>query len=357
MTFSGYHDQQHRGGGALIVNRANEALLLLRGNASRNDRGLWSQPGGAIDKEDATPETAVQREILEELGVHIRIERFLTTTCHSDQERQWLAYSYLGQLEEGQIRRCEPEKHESIGWFHLDQLPENLNRVTREAVDAYQASSRSEVDTGLLVFDMDGTLLLGTTANLELARILGAEGMVLELERSYHAGIIDNHTYASRILDMYSQLSADHVEDAFRRAPKLNGLRELVGWAQARGVAVAVLTTGPEFFASKFTEHFQFDHVLGGVFPVHEGTIEMSSCNVLRDADKPERASELCERLGVRTSRCIVVGDSRSDVPLFGAFKNSIALNCNEILLGRARYYLRTRFAPDLIPAVTHVLR
>lgn len=357
MTFSGYHDRQHRGGGALIVNEANEALLLLRGAGSRNDRGLWSQPGGAIDEHDATPEEAVQREILEELGVHIRIERFLTTTCHSDEECQWLAYSYLGELKQGQATRREPEKHKSIGWFHLDRLPANLSQVTREAVDAYQAARKGEKIGGLLVFDMDGTLLLGTTANLELARILGAENMVLELERGYHAGLIDNHTYASRILDMYSQLSADHVEAAFQDTPLLHGLRDLVSWARARGVQVAVLTTGPAFFASKFTEHFQFDHVLGGVFPVHQGMIEMSACSVLRDADKPVHATALCTRLGVAANRCVVVGDSRSDLALFGLFENSIALNSDEILLGKARYYLRTRFAPDLIPAVTHLLR
>ncbi|MFS8070023.1 MAG: HAD-IB family phosphatase [Byssovorax sp.] len=357
MTFLGYHDQVHRGGGALILNRANEALLLLRGAASRNDRGLWSQPGGAIDEGDPTPEAAVRREILEELGVDVRIKRFLTTTCHSDQDRQWLAYSYLGHVEAGQARRREPEKHESIGWFPLDQLPENLSHVTRDAVDAYQASEGREVCAGVLVFDMDGTLLPGTTANLELARILGAERMVLELERSYHAGLIDNHTYASKILDMYGQLSADHVEDAFQRAPKLNGLRELVGWARARGIQVAALTTGPAFFASKFTEHLEFDHVMGGVFPVHTGAIEMSSCNVLRDADKPERASELCGRLGIGANRCVVVGDSRSDLALFDTFKSSIALNWDKILAGRARYYLKTRFAPDLIPAVAHLLR
>ena len=37
------------GCGALIINEDQEVLLLLRGGQSRNDIGLWSQPGGEID--------------------------------------------------------------------------------------------------------------------------------------------------------------------------------------------------------------------------------------------------------------------------------------------------------------------
>lgn len=356
MSFLGYESRLRRGGGALIVNRAGEALLLLRGAASRNDRGLWSQPGGAIADEDATPEAAIEREVLEELGVRIRIQRFLTTTCHGDTDCQWLAYSYLAHLLEGEARRREPEKHTSMRWFPLDRLPGNLNRVTRDAVRAYKLPRVHGGDKGLLVFDMDGTLLPGTTANLELGRVLGAEHVVLGLEVEYRSGIIDNPTYASRILDLYGRLSPEHVEDAFRRAPKLSGLRELVSWAEARRVQVAVLTTGPEFFARKFVEHFRFNHVIGGMFPVHRGPLDISACDVLRDGDKPRRAEALCARLGISESRCVVVGDSRSDVALFARFQGSIALNHDHTLHGRARYYLRTLFAPDLIPAIAHLL-
>lgn len=356
MSFAGYDGRLRRGGGALILNHAEEALLLLRGAASRNDRGLWSQPGGAIDDDDTTPESAVEREILEEIDVRIRVERFLTTTCHSGEDCRWLAYSYLARMEEGFARRREPEKHASMRWFPLDRLPENLNQVTREAVRAYRLPQLHRSGHGLLVFDMDGTLLPGTTANIELGRILGAEDMVRDLEIGYRSGLIDNRAYASRILGLYSRLSADQIEDAFQRAPKLAGLRELVGWAHARGIEVAVLTTGPAFLACKFADQLGFDHVIGGLFPVHRGPIELSICDVVRDADKPERAETLCTRLGVSRSRCVVIGDSRSDVALFAKFQGSIALNYDESLHGKARYYLRTRFAPDLIPAIAHML-
>ena len=37
------------GCGALIVNKNDEFLLLKRGNSAKNDREIWSQPGGAVE--------------------------------------------------------------------------------------------------------------------------------------------------------------------------------------------------------------------------------------------------------------------------------------------------------------------
>jgi phosphoserine phosphatase len=155
---------------------------------------------------------------------------------------------------------------------------------------------------------------------------------------------------------MYGQIQPDHVEEAFKNTAKLEGLTELVAWAKHHGINIAVLTTGPEFFARRFIQYFGFDHVVGSMFPVHEGTIELDACQVVRDADKPEHATSLCQRLNVRPLDCVVVGDSRSDVELFQIFTNSIALNYSVVLAGKARYYLRSLFAQDLIPALASML-
>jgi phosphoserine phosphatase len=357
MIFSGYKEQLRRGGGALIVNRDNDVLLLLRSAGARNDKGLWSQPGGAIDG-DATPVEAVRREILEEIGATIRIQRFLTTTSHYDEDCQWLAYSYLGHLEEEAARCCEPDKHDSLCWFPLAALPANLNQVTREAVQVYQSYTTPGPAhcSKLVVFDMDGTLLPGTTANLELARVLGQESMVRGLETAYHAGMLDNHRYAECILAMYTLLRPDHVEEAFANAPKLQGLEDLIIWAKVHGIRIAVLTTGPEFFARKFIELYGFDDVAGSLFPVHEGEIKLGACRVIRDADKPVHATSLCQRMKIDVRSCVALGDSRSDLALFRSFPNSIALNYHPVLAGEAKHYLRTRFAPDLIPALASML-
>lgn len=59
------------GVGAVIVDDQGRVLLIQRGTEPR--KGLWSIPGGLVELGEGLPE-AVQREVLEETGLHIRPE-------------------------------------------------------------------------------------------------------------------------------------------------------------------------------------------------------------------------------------------------------------------------------------------
>lgn len=357
MAFNGYESNLRRGCGALIINERSEVLLVRRGSGSRNDVGQWSQPGGAIDP-TLPPEASVHREIMEEIGVKITLSSFLTTTHHWDKSGPWLAYSYLATLLEGTPGLLEPRKHDSLGWFPLEDLPHPLNLVTQDSVHAYRRLLASQDDSieGLVVFDMDGTLLPDTMANLELARALGQEPRIIDLERGYSSGVLDSTAYAQAVLEMYSQLTPDIINKAFHAAPKLNGLRDIVDWCHRMGLRTAVITTGPEFFARGFVTHYGVDDVRAAFFPLDATSLRLDDCLLVHDVDKPVLAKQLCDKYGVHISRCIVVGDSRSDVSLFQAFPQSVALNFSSALEGQARYYLRTSCILDLIPAIETLL-
>jgi phosphoserine phosphatase len=45
----------------------------------------------------------------------------------------------------------------------------------------------------LIFFDLDGTLLPGTTASLEIARATGTTAQLLDLERAFSAGQCTTH--------------------------------------------------------------------------------------------------------------------------------------------------------------------
>lgn len=126
------------GGGALIFNDKGEVLLLKRTAKTKNQAGQWSKPGGSIEFGEKV-EDAIIREIKEEVGVDIELTKFLNYVddiMESDRQH-WITFNFLGKVVGGKLENLEPEKHEEIKWFALNNLPEKLNKNTRESIEIY----------------------------------------------------------------------------------------------------------------------------------------------------------------------------------------------------------------------------
>lgn len=125
------------GCGALIVNDKQETLLLKRSLKSKNGSGFWAQPGGRVEYGERI-EDAVIREVKEEIGVDIELKEFLGFVEHifTPEKEHWITFNYLAKIIGGEEKNVEPEKHDEIRWFKLNELPENLT-YTIEAVNEY----------------------------------------------------------------------------------------------------------------------------------------------------------------------------------------------------------------------------
>ena len=73
--------------------------------------------------------------------------------------------------------------------------------------------------TSLFVFDMDGTLLPGSTASLELAAALDALDDLHALEAGFLAGDLDTRGFAAAVHDLFGGLRAEQVGARLRRLP------------------------------------------------------------------------------------------------------------------------------------------
>lgn len=68
------------GCGAVILNNKNQILLQRRGSNSKNRKGFWTIPGGALEYGEMFT-AALLREVQEEIGTSVAIDRFL---CYYD---------------------------------------------------------------------------------------------------------------------------------------------------------------------------------------------------------------------------------------------------------------------------------
>lgn len=107
-----------------VIVRDGKILLGLR---HYHDVSLWVAPGGRCDPGEL-PETAVIREVEEEIGVtDARIVRELGEYpgAYADEAGRDIVHVFKVVTDQ-EPKLMEPEKFETWKWFGLDELPENL---------------------------------------------------------------------------------------------------------------------------------------------------------------------------------------------------------------------------------------
>ncbi|MEV0317514.1 HAD family hydrolase [Streptomyces sp. NPDC050658] len=189
----------------------------------------------------------------------------------------------------------------------------------------------------LHLFDLDGTLLHGTAAPVEISRQLGLDAEIAELERDFVAQRIDSPQYAVRVRALWADLTDAQVTAAFEGAPWLSGIQDT--WAEIRegGDYCAVISLSPSFFVERLLG-WGAHAAHGSRFPSVPFTEPVNPAGILNAAAKVKIADRLCEEFGVGRSDCIAYGDSLSDLELFGAVPVSVAVNADQRLVGLATH-------------------
>ncbi|MFG2882925.1 HAD family hydrolase [Streptomyces sp. NPDC048297] len=189
----------------------------------------------------------------------------------------------------------------------------------------------------LHLFDLDGTLLHGTTAPVEISRQLGREAETVALDRAIAEGRIGPPEYATRVHDLWADLTEAQVRAAFEAAPWLARIREV--WAEIRntGDYCAVVSLSPSFFVERLLG-WGAHAAYGSRFPSVPFTEPVDPAGVLSAPAKVTIADRLCAELGVARADCVAYGDSQSDRDLFAAVPVSVAVNADAHLTGVATH-------------------
>ncbi|MFJ7207823.1 HAD family hydrolase [Streptomyces sp. NPDC098789] len=196
--------------------------------------------------------------------------------------------------------------------------------------------------TRLHLFDLDGTLMFGSAAPVEISRQLGLGAEIAELERAFGAREIGPQEFSVGVHTLWTQLTPTHVRAAFDGAPWIEGIREV--WQEIResGDYCAVVSLSPSFFVELLLE-WGAHAAHGSVFPEVPFTRPVDVTGILTPEGKLEVADRLCARFGVSRSDCVVYGDSMTDAVLFGALPVSVAVNARPQVAALATYVYEGR--------------
>lgn len=123
------------GCGAFILR--DERLLLIR-RVKAPEAGCWGLPGGKVDLFETAAQAAM-REVREEVGLETVAGPLLCVVDQIDRVAgtHWVAPVYRVASVQGEPHLCEPHKHDGLGWFALDALPQPLTIATQVAVQAF----------------------------------------------------------------------------------------------------------------------------------------------------------------------------------------------------------------------------
>lgn len=121
------------GCGAWIQDSDSRVLLVKR--LREPEAAHWGIPGGKLDLFE-TLEACTTREILEELGVSIAIDRLLCVVDQIDEDngQHWVAPVFLAKIKSGSPTIMEPEALSQWAWFDVSALPEPLTAATRRSL-------------------------------------------------------------------------------------------------------------------------------------------------------------------------------------------------------------------------------
>lgn len=205
---------------------------------------------------------------------------------------------------------------------------------------------------GVVFFDVDGTLVPGTTSTRYLARWLGHLDDLVAAEDGYAAGELSNHEVCVRDARGWRGHLVTDVESWLDGLPLVTGIAETVAWCRAHRLEPHLATLAWEPVGHYLTDRFGFAGACGPRLATAHGRYTGEVERSFDEHDKLASAVAVAAKVGVPLSACAAVGDSRSDLPLFAAVGLPVAFNATPTAQRAARHVVE---GDDLTAVLPHL--
>ena len=185
--------------------------------------------------------------------------------------------------------------------------------------------------------------MLGTSVCLHLAEKFGHFEHLQQLEARYVNGAISNAQIADGICPYYAGQSLDAIEAHLSSVPIINGVPTVLATLAAKGIESIICTVTWRFAAQILARRYGFVDASGCEMDIDENGVLIGRVSKYFDEfDKLDFVKAYCSERQIPLSQVFAVGDSRSDIPLFGAVGFSVALNATDAAKAAASAAIET---------------
>lgn len=209
---------------------------------------------------------------------------------------------------------------------------------------------------GAVFFDVDGTLVPGTTSSTYLAEYIGHRDVVANAERAYADGTMTNQQVSVIDAAGWAGTSEAQVVEWLVDLPLVAGIEATVAWCWENGLAPMLATLAWEPVGRFLTDRFGFHSFCGPQLKAVAGLYTGGADLDFDEYNKRDFAVNQALQLGVSLKQCAAVGDSRSDLPLFAQVGLSIAFNATPAAIEAATEKVSGDDLRLVIPALSKLL-
>jgi phosphoserine phosphatase len=201
----------------------------------------------------------------------------------------------------------------------------------------------------LVSFDMDGTLIRGTSAATFMAARLDHAAEAAELERLYELGQLSAPEFAEAVARRFVGLRISEVERHFEELPLIGGIAQTVAALRRRDIPCVISTVSYGFYAGVLMRRFGFDGHCGSVMDELGGVLQGRMHAHCTPDDKKCFVEAFAAARGIPMAAVAHVGDSISDLPLFSAVGRAVALNATPAARAAAHHAIDTENLEDVL--------
>jgi phosphoserine phosphatase len=205
----------------------------------------------------------------------------------------------------------------------------------------------------LACFDLDGTLVRGTTICQHLGDFFGHGAVVRDLARAYAIGRIGFRELAEKDAEFYRGRSTRHIASALESLPLIMGIEQTMSRLRENRLKVLLTTITWSFAARIIAQRFRLDGWSGTIMgETNEGLLSGSVELHFDEFAKRRFVENYCLNGGISLNNVFAVGDSTSDIPLFEVVGHSIALNATDLARKTSSCSLDTDNLLDVLGSV-----
>ncbi|MBF4582790.1 HAD-IB family phosphatase [Curtobacterium sp. VKM Ac-2865] len=206
---------------------------------------------------------------------------------------------------------------------------------------------------GIVFVDIDGTLVPSGSSSSFLAARLGHQHDLDQAEARYASGELSNQEVSEIDARGWRGTTPATIDRWLEDLPVIAGIDAVVAWCREHDVEPVLASLAWQPVSAALARRFGCTANGGPRIGLTGGVYDGTVAEHFDEHDKRDRALALAAERGLTPDRCCAVGDSRSDLPLFGTVPLSLALNAGAAARAGATDALDTDDLTTILPWLT----